>query len=307
MTDRETLLSDGLKRCSRCREIKKLDTFTKNKSTIDGLCSQCKPCTSLSTKEYRIKNNDSLKDRKAKYYKDNSININARRKVYRDAHPDVMKQQSMTYRKNNINAIKVRKASYYQENKKQISRDNCIDRRDNPGKWAMRGVVALQNTVSFKTYGHRLTVDEKPLDQDGKLSVVCKKCGERFNPLRGQVRHRIACLEGKGAGEANFYCSDNCKNTCPVYHFDTNRTDPRSDQHVTRTEQQTARGCQTNDLKQLQCDHYGYNYCERCGDIIDVDLHHTHTINKTGYKSINSAGHMLLCVQCHIKTHEECK
>ncbi len=37
---------DGIKRCSTCREKKKVESFSKNKSHFDGYAHQCKSCVS---------------------------------------------------------------------------------------------------------------------------------------------------------------------------------------------------------------------------------------------------------------------
>ena len=62
-----------------------------------------------------------------------------------------------------------------------------------------------------------------------------------------------------------------------------------------------------NSLKQIQCDeNSGQSHCERCGDFIDVELHHTLLISQYGKDAINSSGHILLCAGCHIDLHSKC-
>lgn len=41
-----------MKSCSRCKEVKSLSDFTKNKSSKDGLSNWCKSCKKLSDKRY---------------------------------------------------------------------------------------------------------------------------------------------------------------------------------------------------------------------------------------------------------------
>jgi 5-methylcytosine-specific restriction endonuclease McrA len=150
---------------------------------------------------------------------------------------------------------------------------------------------------------HRLSPDDQAeLDQAGYVTVSCKHCRNRFTPTYTAVVSRVKSIEGKAQcrGDNNFYCSDECKNSCPIFGFKTaKQIDPRSKLYVPKTEAEFARKCQTNHLKQLQCDEYGHNFCERCGDIIDVELHHTLEVSKNGEKAISSAGHILLCWRCH--------
>lgn len=148
--------------------------------------------------------------------------------------------------------------------------------------------------------------DKPSLSNKGVLSVSCKTCGKRFTPSVHETISRIRAYEGKVRGENNFYCGLKCKSECLIYNFKPNSIDPRSKLFIPKTEQEKARACQTTSLKENQCDSKGYNYCEKCGDIIDVELHHTFEVAKHGKDAINSAGHILLCAGCHVKLHKEC-
>ncbi len=163
--------------------------------------------------------------------------------------------------------------------------------------------VNYDNGPDYNHYSPKLIGDETRRNPKDKkcLQVKCKKCKKWVTPDRQQLKRRIGSTEGRVPGDHNFYCSDTCKNSCTLYRFKPHQqTDPRSKLYVPKTDQQQARLCQTNNLKELQCDEQGYNYCERCGDIIDVELHHTLEIAKHGNDAINSAGHILLCPGCHV-------
>ena len=83
--------------------------------------------------------------------------------------------------------------------------------------------------------------------------------------------------------------------------------DPRSIKYIEKGEIMTTRNCQNDMLKQSQCDdNLNQSYCEKCGDFIDVELHHTLLVSKYGKDSINSAGHILLCPGCHVGLHGKC-
>jgi len=51
----------GLKRCSKCKDIKSYSSFHRNKSTIDGRVSQCKHCIKEKSQE---KNKDKIEAKK---------------------------------------------------------------------------------------------------------------------------------------------------------------------------------------------------------------------------------------------------
>ena len=142
---------------------------------------------------------------------------------------------------------------------------------------------------------------------NNNLEVKCHNCKKWHIQTIANSWTRIQSAHGKKCGENNLYCSDECKNSCPVFNHKSNHIDPRSIIAVDKTEQELTRLCQNNILKQIQCDEKGYNYCEKCGDIIDVELHHTHEVSKYGVGSINSSGHILLCAGCHTELHSDCK
>lgn len=52
-----------MKECKKCKEIKALSDFDKNKSSRDGLQWQCKECR----KRYRVANSEMLKDKQKLY------------------------------------------------------------------------------------------------------------------------------------------------------------------------------------------------------------------------------------------------
>lgn len=157
-----------------------------------------------------------------------------------------------------------------------------------------RNKLAVYNLIASK-----LIDCECRKTPNGYLEIQCIKCNKWFIPTNKTTQHRIESIK-TGKGESNFYCSDICKSTCLLYKFNSTSIDPRSKLYIPKSEQQKARACQTDHLKQLQCDEVGHNYCEKCGDIIDVELHHTLPIAKYGKEAVNSAGHIIICVGCHI-------
>ena len=138
------------------------------------------------------------------------------------------------------------------------------------------------------------------------LNVGCHFCKKVFTPTIKDVIRKIEASKNNVRGESNLYCSDKCKDACPTFNFKPHSIDPRSNMYINTVEKNVVRNCQTNHLKQLQCDEIGHNYCEKCGDIIDVELHHTLEVSKFGKDAINSSSHILLCAGCHSNLHETC-
>lgn len=59
------------KQCSKCKEVKHIDEFYKDKRTQSGLKSECKKCHILQNKEYnkayQIENKDKLSEYNKKF------------------------------------------------------------------------------------------------------------------------------------------------------------------------------------------------------------------------------------------------
>ena len=59
--------ANAMKECRRCKEVKLLTDFYKNKANKDGLGSYCKPCELRRTKEWKKKNPEAMKAHKRKH------------------------------------------------------------------------------------------------------------------------------------------------------------------------------------------------------------------------------------------------
>ena len=181
----------------------------------------------------------------------------------------------------------------------------CL-RKHREKKWASKKEMYSSPVSKKSSLFKQIPLSDGPMaDDSGVITVVCKTCGKRFYPTRSQIHSRLKCIRGTWYGESNFYCSDECKLSCPVYHAHSNHPDPRLRKPKSVTAK--ARACQSKTLKQIQCDdNNGQSYCERCGDLIDVELHHTLPVAEYGEGAINPAGHILLCAGCHMALHREC-
>ncbi len=162
--------------------------------------------------------------------------------------------------------------------------------------------------VSYERYKDRLKLTEVIDKTDlGELLVSCKFCKKMHVPDIDQVFRRIYCLNRVGKGESNFYCSEDCKSRCDVYGKSPNHIPLDSKLHRSRAK---ARSCQQGskrELLRLQLDECDHNYCEKCGkESESLDLHHTIPVARDADASINPAGHMLLCRECH-NTFRKCK
>jgi len=95
LTEREM----DTKVCSKCREVKTLDGFSKNKTKKDGCQSKCKVCV----KEYGAKcyaaNPEKIKKKNAKYYAANPEKVKEQHAEYLAANPEKRKESQAEYKK----------------------------------------------------------------------------------------------------------------------------------------------------------------------------------------------------------------
>lgn len=281
-----------MKVCTKCGVEKALSEFRKDSRVKGGRGTICTSCTNAANRAYR---------------KENLSKIRAKEQKYREKSRERISEINRRYKANNKENVLATQKKYRVKNKEKILLDSKKYREENKGKRATYSKRRNSNPTKSDYYLDKLPPSDKAKMKGGFLTVVCKTCKERFAPSVLQIDCRIKSYRGVRAGESNLYCSDDCQNSCPLFRFNPiKQTDPRSKLYVPKTETEEVRSCQTNALKQLQCDEVGYNYCEKCGDIIDVELHHTLLVSEYGKQAINGAGHVLMCYWCHSDLHKNC-
>lgn len=60
-----------MKQCSKCKQWKPKEKFSKHKYTRDGFRSVCRKCASICAKEAKQKNRERHNNRKKRYYRNN--------------------------------------------------------------------------------------------------------------------------------------------------------------------------------------------------------------------------------------------
>jgi hypothetical protein len=283
------------KKCTKCGEERELSEFYKAKRGLHGTRADCKYCIQ---EERRI---NVLKAKPLPMYQTHKVcygckeckpveDFGFKNSMCRPCERDrsrTRKQEYKEYVAKNKDVLSKKAKEYNKRNSKKLLADAKIYRN----KLAM-----------FKPFGSQLLPSDNPTDVKGKLFVSCKKCGKSFRPTNMQCQNRIGASKTIKQGDKNFYCSDNCRNTCDIFKV---KSVPKS----RRTKAQNDRLCQRpvkQALLDLQCDEVGYHYCEICGDIIRVDLHHTQQLAEGGNEVNNAAGMMLECPRCHVKVHADC-
>jgi hypothetical protein len=94
-----------MKKCSKCKEIKSLDGFYKDKYKVDGITTNCKICAKQGSSLYYNQNKETVIERTSKYGKEymkkyvvqNIEYFQNYRKSYRESNPDYYKQHHHQY------------------------------------------------------------------------------------------------------------------------------------------------------------------------------------------------------------------
>lgn len=163
-----------------------------------------------------------------------------------------------------------------------------------------KGGVTKLNLPLFSTYASQLEryqpvykIEHINLEL---LGVECTHCSKIFVPNKKAVQHRIAALNGKQKGEAHMYCSDECKQTCPIYR---QILWPKTYQpyKVTRPNQSVW----SNLIKERD-----NHTCQKCGISDGIMIaHHIDPVINNPIESLDLDNGLTLCKKCHKHVHNQ--
>ncbi|MDV2964558.1 hypothetical protein RZ532_01100 [Nitratireductor aquimarinus] len=94
---------NGIKQCSKCREFKPVEEFSKAVGNSDGCFSYCKCCTRERCRRYREKNPEKIREKDRRY---------------REKNPEKIREKDRRYYEENREKIR----RYYEENREKIRR-----------------------------------------------------------------------------------------------------------------------------------------------------------------------------------------
>ena len=176
-----------MKQCNTCKQWKELERFPNRRSSKDGKNSQCKQCQ----KEYR---------------EDNKKRISQKQKEWREDN----KEYELENKKN-----------YYQDNKKRIKENAKRHYRENKNHKKELAKQQKQSLVPYnpstKTRKEIEKYEEIRESANGNVEIKCTYCDKWFEPTFQEIGHRINSINGKGDGDCNLYCSDECKENSSIF------------------------------------------------------------------------------------------
>lgn len=170
------------KQCTKCKQIKNIDKFTKDKQQKDGHSCYCVACR----KEINIKNKEKRKIRDAKYFSENKEWISKKRKASYQKNKETILLDIKEYRLKNKEHIKKVRAEYYQKNKQKhldnmakYYEENTEKVKKRTAKYAKtdKGIAIRRNVWHKRTMLHRETdITTEYLKNKLDKSIICYYC-----------------------------------------------------------------------------------------------------------------------------------
>ncbi len=177
-------------------------------------------------------------------------------------------------------------------------------------------IIRLSNTLTINKIKERYPLFSKieemryNPDKPGKkeIQVHCKnhKCrnskeqGEWFTPTRGQLSYRIQAIERpKGYGEANLYCSDKCKDECPLYGKTVEQLikEDKIKAGILKVEYYTT---EEYNIWRQEVLERANKICEYCGELAK-HCHHIQPQKLEPFFSLDPDNGLACCEECHYK------
>jgi len=127
-----------------------------------------------------------------------------------------------------------------------------------------------------------------------------KEQGGWFTPTYVQLYERIRGIEKTENDGGYFYCSEECKNSCPLYGL---RSDPFNNQELSYTQEEY------NVWKNVVLEQDNYK-CQKCGSKENLHCHHIIPVKLEPMFALDPENGIVFCEKCHYefghKTGTEC-
>lgn len=172
-----------MKTCTRCKEYKSLEHFTKDKKIKDGHARYCRPCRSVMRKEAYPRYRDKMIAKSKEYREENPEKVAAtKRRCYEAKKEEYLAKNKQYYQENREQAL-ARHAEYRAKNRAKIrARDNAYKRANR--KELSKKQVEYQRRVAdrLNEYSRNYVRERRKRD---KLYAL------RTN-IRGRFRYELA-------------------------------------------------------------------------------------------------------------------
>lgn len=185
---------------------------------------------------------------------------------------------------------------YNEETKKKIGTANS---GENSNLW--KGGVVKNGIALFDTYAHQLIpIEEVRRDPENYdvLQVRCTYDRIWFTPKMRDVQHRCQYIKGKiGIAEGRFYCSDKCKELCPIHG---QQKYPKNQKPYIEPR------CNQSELREMTLER-DKNICQKCNREFpenELICHHIDPVINNPIESADLDNCITLCIECDKLVHK---
>lgn len=163
-----------MKQCTKCKEVKDLTEFGKDKSMKDGLYSSCLVCKREDKRIYRENNREKVLERLRIYRENNREEIREKNRIYYEENQEKERERIRIYQKNNPEKERERKRRRRAMKKKVQEKYTALDERY---------TRLIFSEMCFKCKAkENLTIDHNyPLSEGNALErdnavLLCRSC-----------------------------------------------------------------------------------------------------------------------------------
>ena len=143
---------------------------------------------------------------------------------------------------------------------------------------------------------------DKPEEKEIQVHCTNHNCpnskekGGWFTPTRNQFKNRKDWLSNEGEDICCFYCSQECKDTCPSYRL---RYDPFHNTEKPYTQEEY--DVFNKEVLERQRIRDKYNFCEICYLTENLHVHHEKPVKTHPLLALDPDNGIVLCQKCHYK------
>jgi hypothetical protein len=183
------------------------------------------------------------------------------------------------------------------DTRKKISKANS--RRIGILSSRYKGGVKKLGLTTYDTHKDTLGIYEDIRKQKGTevLEARCAYCGQWYVPKAIAIYDRLKGINNINVGERRLYCSENCKQACPIYH---QIKYPKGFNHITAREVNPY-------LRQmvLERDNWECQICGKTTEEAQLHCHHMDPVAQNPMFQNDTDSCITLCKDCHKKVHKQ--
>jgi len=196
-----------------------------------------------------------------------------------------------------------------EEAKKKMS-ESSKGKKINPNtKRGKVGFYASKNIPLYDTFAPQINwIEEVRRNKEDPniLEVKCTWCGKWFIPIIDHVSNRLQILKGndKYKGEHRFYCSDGCKENCPIYNKTPETLMKEDALRAGRLSWLELNREVQPQLRQMVFKRDNWE-CQKCGETEGLHCHHIEGIRWNPLESADVDICITVCKEHHKEIHQK--